>query len=352
MSRFLAGKYRTLSPYVPGEQPREREYIKLNTNESPFPPSPRAVEYAAAAAKTLAVYPDPDYKALCDAFANETGLRRGQLIPANGSDEILDMAFAAFGESGAVFPDMTYGFYRVFARKHGIEYREIPVKSDFSIDPADYFNAGGAVFIANPNAPTGLALTLDQIESVVKNNGGSVVVVDEAYIDFGGESAVSLIDKYENLLVTRTFSKSRAMAGARLGFGAGSEPLIADLQRIRFSSNPYNVNAMTAACGIGSLADKEYFESCLAEIIKARGEFERNIETIGFSHTASSANFVFAKHKKLSGEEVYKKLRENGVLARYFPGERTKDHIRITVADRATMNVVFGIMKKITEEEE
>ncbi|MBR4799963.1 MAG: aminotransferase class I/II-fold pyridoxal phosphate-dependent enzyme, partial [Clostridia bacterium] len=214
MSRFLSQQYGALAPYVPGEQPRGRRFIKLNTNESPFPPSPKALQNAREAAEKLMLYPDPEYKLLRKAFADDIGVKPSQVIPANGSDEILDMAFAAYcGDTCAVFPDITYGFYRVFANKRGAKYREIPLKSDFSADPADYYGAGGTVFIPNPNAPTGILLPLEKIESIVAANPGNVVVIDEAYIDFGGESCAGLINKYENLLVTRTFSKSRSMAG-------------------------------------------------------------------------------------------------------------------------------------------
>lgn len=351
MSRFLSKKYSALAPYVPGEQPRERAYIKLNTNESPFPPSAKAVENARRAAEKLMLYPDPEYKLLREAFAAEIGVKPSQVIPSNGSDEILDMAFAAYcGESPAVFPDITYGFYRVFANKHGAEYREIPLDGGLAAAPADYYGAGGTVFLPNPNAPTGILLPLKDIESIVAANPDNAVVIDEAYIDFGGESCVGLINKYENLLVTRTFSKSRSMAGARLGFGVACESLIRDLETLRFSTNPYNVNALTAAAGIGSLADKEYFDSCRKEIILARGEFTERLEKIGFSCTDSKANFVFAKHKSIGGRELYEKLRANGVLTRYFPGERTGEYLRITVGSAETMRAVADVLQRITEE--
>ena len=351
MSRFLSEKYQKLSPYVPGEQPRDRGYIKLNTNESPFPPSEKAIRGAREAAERLMLYPDPEYKLLREAFAKDIGVKPSQVIPANGSDEILDMAFAAYcGDSPAVFPDITYGFYRVFANKRGAPFREIPLGGGFEVVPADYFAAEGTVFLANPNAPTGKLLSLKDIESVVAATTQNVVVIDEAYIDFGGESCVGLINEYENLLVTRTFSKSRSMAGARLGFGIACESLIQDLETLRRSTNPYNVNAMTAAAGICSIADREYFDSCRAEIIRARGEFTAELKNMGFSCTDSKANFVFAKHKSVGGGELYEKLRANGVLVRRFPGGRTEDHLRITIGTSETMRAVAGILKRITEE--
>ena len=351
MSRYFSKRYGALAPYVPGEQPRGREYIKLNTNESPFPPSPKALQNAREAAEKLMLYPDPEYKLLREAFANDIGVKPTQVIPANGSDEILDMAFAAYcGDACAVFPDITYGFYRVFANKHGAKYREIPLKSDFSIDPADYFGAGGTVFIPNPNAPTGILMPLKDIESIIAANPQNIVVIDEAYIDFGGESCVGLINKYEKLLVTRTFSKSRSMAGARLGFGIACEALIRDLETLRCSTNPYNVNSLTAAAGTGTLADREYFESCREKIIEARAEITKRLQELGFSCTDSKANFVFAKHKSISGRTLYETLRANGVLVRHFPGERTGDYLRITVGTAEIMRRAADILQKITEE--
>ncbi len=228
MSQFFSAKYTALTPYTPGEQPRERKYIKLNTNESPFPPSPKAVEYAQNELEKLMLYSDPTCDALVSKAAAYFGLEKDEILFTNGSDEILNFAFMAFcdAEHPAVFADITYGFYQVFAQLNGVPYRTIPLRDDFSIDPADYFGAKGTIFIANPNAPTGLCLPLSAIEAIVQANPDNAVVVDEAYIDFGGESALPLIHKYDNLLVTQTFSKSRSLAGARLGFGAGCRALI------------------------------------------------------------------------------------------------------------------------------
>ncbi|MBO4452400.1 MAG: histidinol-phosphate transaminase [Clostridia bacterium] len=352
MSGFLDKRFGGLVPYVPGEQPRERKYIKLNTNESPFPPSEKAIEAAAEAAKTLMLYPDPTYKALSEAFADDVGVRPGNVIPANGSDEILDLAFSAFcGEdTGAVFPEVTYGFYSVFARKNGIIYEEIPLKNDFSIDPDDYISVGKTVFIANPNAPTGLFLPLEDVERIVASNPKNVVVIDEAYIDFGGESAVTLIGKYENLLVTRTFSKSRSMAGARLGFGIASEKLIADLNTIRFSTNPYNVNSMTAAAGIGSLADCGYFKKNRDTIISNRALLTSKLRSLGFRTTDSKTNFVFAESDKIHGAELYKRLKEKGILVRHFDRQGIDDFVRITVGTEEQINVLADAIKDILEE--
>jgi len=240
MSRFFSSKYDTLKPYVPGEQPRGRSFIKLNTNESPFPPSPKAQQYAAQAAKNTQLYCDPECTALVEKMAEVKGLKPSQILFGNGSDEVLYLAFLAYCDQNtpAIFPDITYGFYKVFAQSLNLPYTQVPLQEDFSISIADYFGAGKTVFIANPNAPTGQLLTLSQIEEILQNNPDNVAVIDEAYIDFGGESAVTLLSRYENLLVTQTFSKSRSLAGGRLGVIFGSEELIADLKAINIPSIP------------------------------------------------------------------------------------------------------------------
>ncbi|MBR6762384.1 MAG: aminotransferase class I/II-fold pyridoxal phosphate-dependent enzyme, partial [Clostridia bacterium] len=244
MSRFFSGKYSNLAPYVPGEQPRDRKYIKLNTNESPFPPSPGVVAAAGNEAYQSNLYSDPECISIREALADFYGVKKEQVIATNGSDEVLNFAFMAFGDdkSPLLFPDITYGFYPVFAELNHIPYDIAPLREDFTVNLADYLGNDHTIVIANPNAPTGLALPLSDIEKILRANPDHVVVVDEAYVDFGGESAISLVGRYDNLLVTGTFSKSRSMAGARLGFGIGNAELMADLNRLRYSTNPYNVN--------------------------------------------------------------------------------------------------------------
>ncbi len=352
MSKFLVEKYQALEPYTPGEQPRERKYLKLNTNESPFPPSPKAIALAAEEAARLMLYSDPECKELSAKMAETLGVGTENVILTNGSDEVLNFAFMAYCDENtpAVFPDITYGFYKVFAAVNALPYREIPLLSDFSMPTDELLSAKGTLFIANPNAPTGLLLPLSEIERLVAADPSRIVVVDEAYIDFGGESAVSLIGKYENLLVTGTFSKSRSMAGARLGFGVGSPALIADLHRIRYSTNPYNVNRMTAAAGLGALSDAEYFEENCKKIIEARSFAAKELSALGFSMTDSKANFLFARHEKISGEALYKSLREKGVLVRHFSGERIKEYNRITVGSMEQMQTLVRLIKEILEE--
>ncbi len=352
MSRFLSEKHKLLIPYTPGEQPKDSQYIKLNTNESPYPPSPRALEYAGEAAKRLQLYSDPECRALCDKMAELYGIDRENVIFSNGSDEVLNFAFMAFCDSKtpAVFADITYGFYSVFAEINGLPYREIPLKDDFSIEISDYFNAGGTVFIANPNAPTGIALSLAQVEEILKNNPNNVVVVDEAYVDFGAESAVSLIDRYDNLLVTQTFSKSRSMAGARLGFGIGCRSLIADLNTMKYSTNPYNVNSMTMAAGIGALCDNDYTMANCAEIIKTREFTAERLKALGFVMTESKTNFIFARHPEYDGKKLYLELKKRGILVRHFDKEPIAQYNRITVGTREQMQIFADTVESILKE--
>jgi len=296
MSRFFSSKYKNLTPYTPGEQPKDTQYIKLNTNESPYPPSEKAIKYASEASEKLNLYPDPTCSALHEAFAKTVGVETDMVLATNGSDDILNFAFMAFCNEncGAVFPDITYGFYSVFAQLNNIPYEEIPLKDDFTIDVNDYIGKNKTIFIANPNAPTGIPLSLSQIEEILKGNPDNIVVIDEAYIDFGNDSAVSLIPKYDNLLVTQTFSKSRSMAGARLGFGIASKEIINDLNTVKYSTNPYNINKMTIAAGIGILEDNDYTLNNCEEIIKTREYTADALSSLGFTLTPSTANFLFA----------------------------------------------------------
>ncbi|MCQ2433455.1 MAG: histidinol-phosphate transaminase, partial [Clostridia bacterium] len=333
MSRLFSEKYKELIPYVPGEQPKDQQYIKLNTNESPFPPSPMAQAAAADAAKHLELYSDPECRALNELAAKYFGIEKDEILFTNGSDEILNFAFMAFCDDKrpAVFPDITYGFYSVFAALNHIPYTEIPLREDFTINVDDYIGCKKNIFIANPNAPTGIALPLSEIERIVKSNPDNLVVVDEAYVDFGAESAISLTKKYDNLLVTGTFSKSRSMAGARLGFGIACKDLIRDLNTVKYSTNPYNINRMTMAAGIGALTDDDYFKkNC--EAVKATRKWTTDaLRSLGFRVLDSQTNFVFAEHPGKDGGELYQKLKENGILVRHFTSARLKNFNRITI---------------------
>ncbi len=351
MSRFFSDKYKNLVAYTPGEQPKINNLIKLNTNESPFPPSKKAQEMAEEAAKKLNLYSDPECRVLHDKFAEILGVKSSMVLATNGSDEILNFAFMAFCDNDhpIVFPDITYGFYPVFAKLNGIPYEEIPLKDDFTINADDYVGINKNIVIANPNAPTGIFMDLKDIERIVSSNPDNIVIVDEAYVDFGGESAVTLIDKYDNLLVTRTFSKSRSFAGARLGFGIANENLINDLNTIKYSTNPYNVNMMTMLAGVGVLCDEEYtIENC-KKICEIREYTLVSLKELGFTLTDSKANFIFAKHNTLSGEYVYSKLRENGILVRHFNIQKIKDYNRITIGNMSDMQTMISVLKKIVE---
>ena len=351
MSRFFHSKYKGLVPYTPGEQPREQTFIKLNTNESPFPPSPKAVKAAAEEAERLQLYSDPTCKVLHRRMSALLGISEEQVIFTNGSDEGLLFAFMAFCEGGAVFADITYGFYPVFAELAGVRYRTLPLREDFSLCIEDYFETRETVFIANPNAPTGLALPLTDIRRLLESNPERIVVVDEAYVDFGGESAVGLINEYENLLVVQTFSKSRSLAGGRLGMVFGNEALIADLQTIRYSTNPYNVNRMTMAAGAAVLEDEDYTRRNLSAIVDNRAFAAEQLQKLGFELTDSRTNFLFVRHPAIAGERVYQRLRDKGVLVRHFDTERLKEYNRITVGSRAQMEALVEALKEIVEEE-
>ena len=353
MSRFFSSKYAALEPYTPGEQPKEMQYVKLNTNESPFPPSKKAQEEAAKAAMGLQLYSDPTCKITTDALAKTLEVEPDQVLLTNGSDEILNFAFMAFCDENtpAVFADITYGFYSVFAQINNLPYKTIPLKEDFTIEISDYFDAKGTVFIANPNAPTGISLSRAQIEEILQKNPNNVVVIDEAYVDFGGESCVPLIKKYDNLLVTQTFSKSRSMAGARLGFGVGCKALIADLNAIKYSTNPYNVNSMTLAAGYGTLCDPDYTAANCKTIMENREKTADALKKLGFEMTNSKTNFLFVKHPNLDGETLYLELKKRGILVRHFTASRISSYNRITVGTWEQMQTLIATIQSILEEQ-
>lgn len=352
MSRFFSSRYAALTPYTPGEQPQDQDYLKLNTNESPFPPSPGVAAAVAAQCGKLQLYSDPQCAGLRRALAEHYGVKPANIMVGNGSDEVLDLAFCAFAgeERPLYFADVTYGFYPVFAAKNRLPFEVIPLKEDFTIDPADYFGKNGVTVIANPNAPTGLALGLDAIEAILKANPDGVLIVDEAYVDFGAESAAALLDRYDNLLVVRTFSKSRSMAGARLGFAIGCEALIADLETLRYSTNPYNVNRMTLAAGEAALAEDDYYMDNCRRIAAIRQDVAGQLEAMGWRVLPSKTNFLFAASPNLGGRAMYQALREKGVLVRHFDAPRTRDFTRITIGDEAQMERFVNTVKEIEKE--
>lgn len=352
MSRFFTQRLSALTPYTPGEQPKDIKYIKLNTNESPFPPSAAVSDAAFCESKKLQLYSDPECTNIRRELASFYGVSEDMVIVTNGSDEVLNFAFMAFADETRplIFPDITYGFYPVFAQLNRIPYEEIALKDDFTIDVDAFLNTKKTVVIANPNAPTGICLDLCDVERIVRENADSVVIIDEAYVDFGARSAVSLVDKYDNLLVVQTFSKSRSMAGARLGFGIGNKKLIADLNTIRYSTNPYNVNRMTEAAGVAALKDREYYEANCRTIIENRAYTVSELEKLGFSVLESKTNFVFAKSDRIDGERLYLELKKRGVLIRHFGKERIKDYNRITIGTKEQMKELIRNVSLILKE--
>ena len=350
MSRFLKDRYAALEAYTPGEQPRDMDYIKLNTNESPYPPAPAVV--AAMSGKqveNLRLYSDPTAKGLKEKLAALYGLKESNIFLSNGSDDILNFAFMAYGQNGAIFPDITYGFYPVFGDLHGVEYEEIPLKEDFTVNYEEYLGKNKLIVIANPNAPTGISLSLSAIEAILKSNPDGVVVIDEAYVDFGGVSCYQLIERYENLLVCRTFSKSRCLAGGRLGYAFGSPALIADLEKIKYSTNPYNINRLTLLLGEATVEAESYYQQKCEAIIETRTQTAKALEGLGFEVLPSDANFLFARHPKVGGEALYLALKEKGILVRHFSKERIQDFNRITIGTPEQMQKMIEVIKEIIQ---
>jgi histidinol-phosphate aminotransferase len=333
MSRFWSPVVETLSPYVPGEQPRQDGVIKLNTNENPYPPSPRVPAAIAAAAQRLRLYPDPRATVLRETIAAHYGVTAEQVFVGNGSDEVLAHSFQALLKHDAplLFPDITYSFYPVYCRLYGVRYEEVPLNAAMRLQIADYRRPCSAILFANPNAPTGIALPRQVIEALLAEHPDRLVVVDEAYVDFGGESAVPLVARHDNLLVVQTLSKSRALAGLRVGFAIGQRPLIEALERVKDSFNSYPLDALAIAGAVAALEDDAWFAETRRRIMASRETLARDLSGLGFEVLPSAANFVFARHPRRSGAELAAGLRERGVLVRHFNKPRIKDFLRITV---------------------
>ena len=353
MSRFINARYAQMEAYTPGEQPTDMQYIKLNTNESPFPPSDGVMAAInAAAVSKLNLYPDPLCKGLKRKLASLYAVKEENVFVSNGSDDILNFSFMAFcndSDHPVKFPSISYGFYRVYADLYGVCYTEIPLKSDFSICVEDYLGNDANVVIANPNAPTGLALSLDEVERIVSANPDRVVLIDEAYVDFGAESAIDLVQKYENLLVVRTYSKSRSMAGARLGFAIGHPDLIADLEKIKFSTNPYNINRLTLLAGEAAIDDDAYYLKNCQTIAQIREYTQEELRCLGFECTDSKANFIFAKTQKIGGKELYLELKRRGILVRHFDKAQISEYNRITVGTKEQMDALLDAIREIIQ---
>lgn len=349
MSKYLKPHYQAMDAYVPGEQPRDMEYIKLNTNESPYPPAPGVVSALKGQdVELLRLYSDPMCRRLKEKLAGLYGVKAENIFVSNGSDDILNFIFMAFpGKNGALFPDITYGFYKVFAELHAVPYKEVPLEEDFSLNYRDYLDSGALTVIANPNAPTGLCIPMCQIEALLQSNQDNVVVVDEAYVDFGGESCYPLIQQYDNLLVVRTYSKSRCLAGGRLGYAIGAPGLIADLEKIKFSTNPFSVNRLTMLLGEATVDEESYYQEKCAEIIATRTWVTQQLRDMGFTVLPSRGNFIFAKTDAMDGETLYRELKKRGILVRHFGAERIKDFNRITIGTMAQMQTFAAVVREI-----
>jgi len=333
MSKYWSDIVRQLNPYVPGEQPQDQKYIKLNTNENPYPPSP-AVTSAIQSypVESLRRYPDPESSELRLALANYTGLEAEQIFVGNGSDEVLAHSFKAFfqGRDAILLADIGYSFYPVYCSLYQVSYAPVPLDSRYRIDVADYRGANGGIIIANPNAPTGIALTLAAIKDLLEHSE-SLVIIDEAYIDFGAESATGLIAQYPNLLVIQTFSKSRSLAGIRLGYALGQPALIEALNRVKNSFNSYPLDRLASAAAIASLQDDEYFQLCRKRIIDTRNRLNKNLLDLDFEVLPSSSNFLFARHALRRGADLYAGLKKAGILVRHFKASRIENFLRISI---------------------
>lgn len=354
MSRFLSTRFAGLEAYTPGEQPQDMQYIKLNTNESPYPPSPEVFEACnAEQVSKLQLYPDPEGKGLRQKLAALYGVEMENVFLSNGSDDILNFAFMAFCDQthGAYFPEISYGFYPVYADLYQVPATQIPLQEDFTIQYTDYCKKDGMVVIANPNAPTGLELSQQQIEQIIKSNPNQVVVIDEAYVDFGGTSCIPLVKKYDNLLVVQTFSKSRSMAGARLGFAIASKEIIEDLNKIKYSTNPYNINRLTLAIGEAAIDSNDYYMQNCNKIVQTRTKTIEALRSMGFTVLDSVANFIFAKTDQMNGAALYAGLKKKGVLVRHFGKEKIKDYVRITIGTDAQMEIFLQKVKEVLQEE-
>ena len=335
--RFWSPEVRELEPYVPGEQPKIQNLLKLNTNENPYPPSPKVVEAVQAVlheqADALRLYPDPDATALKQAIAKQQNIDVSQVFVGNGSDEVLAHIFKAFflQDEPILYPDITYSFYPVYSQFFGTKTKEIPLNENFEIDVRDYTQPNGGVIITNPNAPTSIALSLAEIEQVLQANPDRVVVIDEAYVDFGAESAVSLINRYENLVVCQTTSKSRSLAGLRVGFAIAQSHLIAALEAVKNSFNSYPIDRFAIAAAVASFEDQAYFEEQCQKVITSREKLVRDLTELGFNVLPTKANFIFATHSQHDAGQLAQKLREQGIIVRYFNKPRINQFLRITV---------------------
>jgi len=341
---------RRVVPYVPGEQPKNTDVIKLNTNENPYPPAPEVREILDSFdVSRMRLYPTPDASVLTEAIAERYGVDPSQVFVGVGSDDVISMAFLTFFNSDKpiLFPDITYSFYPVWADVYRIPYEKKPLRADFTIDPEDYKCENGGIIFPNPNAPTGVYESLDMIEDIIKANSDSVVMIDEAYIDFGGESCLPLIEKYDNLLVIQTFSKSRSMAGMRIGFAIGSKKLIQYMNDVKFSINSYTMNTVTQLCGAAAVRDEKYFRETVQKIIDTREYSKGRLAELGFKFPDSMSNFIFASPSKKSAEYVFTELKKRSIFVRWWDQPIIRDYLRISIGTREEMDALFKALEEI-----
>lgn len=344
---------RRVEPYIPGEQPGDSNVIKLNTNENPYPPSPAVKRILDDFdCGRMRLYPDPDSKVLVDAVAEYYGVKPSQIFVGVGSDDVISMAFLTFfgSRKPVLFPNITYSFYDVWAEVYRIPYQTKPLREDFTIDPEDYKCENGGIIFPNPNAPTGVLESVETIEEIIKSNPDSVVIIDEAYIDFGGKSCLPLTEKYDNLLVVQTFSKSRSMAGMRIGFAMGNEKLIKYMNDVKFSINSYTMNHLTQLCGAEAVKDDAYFRETTAKIITTRERAKLRFRELGFTFTDSKSNFIFAAHSSMSASEIFSELKKRNIYVRYWNKPIICNYLRISVGTDEEMDRLFEALEEIINE--
>lgn len=348
MSRFWSKTTQNIAPYVPGEQPRDKKYIKLNTNENPYPPSLRVYKAIRDANNSsIRLYPDPDATELKSALSAYYKVGADEVFVGNGSDEVLAFCFPAFFNRGDVicFPDITYSFYPVYAELFGVEYKTISLGNDFTVHLDDFQKGALGIFLANPNAPTGIAVGAKEIEAMVKRLPDTLIIVDEAYVDFGAQSVVQLTKEYDNLLVVQTFSKSRQMAGLRVGFAIGNAGLIEGLEKIKNSFNSYTLDRIAQKAAVAAIEDDEYFREACKRIIKTRDNTSERLTELGFKVLPSKTNFIFASHERFSGKELFLKLKQEGILVRHFSKPRIDNWLRITIGTDEEMSILIDKLK-------
>lgn len=341
---------RKVIPYVPGEQPKENDIIKLNTNENPYPPSPKAVEALKSFdCSRMRLYPDPNSDILVNSLAKRYKVKPSQVFVGVGSDDVISMAFLTFFNSDKpiLFPDITYSFYDVWADVYKIPYKTMPLDDNFRINKTDYFQENGGIIFPNPNAPTGIYESNEMIEEIVKANKNSIVIIDEAYIDFGGESCIGLTEKHDNLLVVQTFSKSRSMAGMRIGYAIGNEKLIKYMNDVKFSINSYTMNHVTQVCGAAAVEDEEYFIETIKKITDVRENTKKELKKLGFTFTDSKSNFLFAAHDKVKAETIFNELKSRKIYVRYWNKPRINNYLRISIGTAEEMEKLISALKEI-----